>query len=133
LEQQFGASTVEDTSRSSQILPGSLTAARLAKAGRDGIKDLFAGLVAAVVLIGNIVSFGALMFPGELSSGIPIVIWAMLIGSCIGGVWIAASTSLPPLASGIDSPTGAVLVLLSASAGAEVLATAARLTRLFRR
>jgi SulP family sulfate permease len=104
------------------MLPGSLTAARLAKAGRDGIKDLFAGLVAAVVLIGNIVSFGALMFPGELSSGIPIVIWAMLIGSCIGGVWIAASTSLPPLASGIDSPTGAVLVLLSASAGAEVLA-----------
>jgi sulfate permease, SulP family len=122
LEQQFGASAVQVASRSSQMLPGSLTAARLAKAGRNGIKDLFAGLVAAVVVIGNIVSFGALMFPGELSSGIPIVIWAMLIGSCIGGVWIAASTSLPPLASGIDSPTGAVLVLLSASAGAEVLA-----------
>jgi sulfate permease, SulP family len=83
---------------------------------------LVAGLVAAVVLIGNIVSFGALMFPGDLSLGIPIVIWAMLIGSCIGGAWIAVSTSLPPLASGIDSPTGAVLVLLSASAGADVIA-----------
>src|SRR6185312_15654253 len=48
---------------------------------------------------------------------------AMLIGSCIGGGWIAAATSLPPIASGIDSPTGAVLVLLSASPGADVLAT----------
>jgi SulP family sulfate permease len=104
------------------MLSRSLAAAQLAKSGHDGIKDLIAGLVAAVVLIGNIVSFGALMFPGELSSGIPIVIWAMLIGSCIGGGWIAAATSLPPLASGIDSPTGAVLVLLSASAGADVLA-----------
>jgi SulP family sulfate permease len=89
---------------------------------RNGIKDAVAGFVASVVLIGNIVSFGALMFPGELSSGIPVVIWAMLIGSCIGGVVIALTTSLPPLATGIDSPTGAVLVLLSASAGANVLA-----------
>ncbi len=113
---------MRDNARAPRMLSGSLTAAQLAKAGRDGIKDLTAGLVAAVVLIGNIVSFGALMFPGELSSGIPIVIWAMLIGSCIGGAWIAAATSLPPLASGIDSPTGAVLVLLSASAGADVLA-----------
>jgi len=40
----------------------------------------------------------------------------------LGGCWIAAATSLPPIASGIDSPTGAVLVLLSASAGADVLA-----------
>jgi hypothetical protein len=57
------------------------------KTGRDGIKDLIAGLVAAVVLIGNIVSFGALMFPGNLNSGIPIVIWAMLIslGTCRRG------------------------------------------------
>lgn len=44
----------------------------------------------------------------------------MLIGSCIGGVLIALLTSLPPLATGIDSPTGAVLVLLSASAGSNV-------------
>jgi len=62
------------------------------------------------------------MFPGDLSSGIPIAIWAMLIGSCLGGVWIALATSLPPLATGIDSPTGAVLVLLSAATGAGVVA-----------
>jgi sulfate permease, SulP family len=90
--------------------------------GRDGFRDSVAGTVAAVVLIGNIVSFGALMFPGELNAGIPIAVWSMLIGGCICGVWIALTTSLPPLATGIDSPTGTVLVLLSALAGARVVA-----------
>jgi hypothetical protein len=94
-------------------------------AGRDGLRDTIAGLVAAVVLIANIISFGALMFPGNLSAGMPIAIWAMLIGSSIGGVWIALRTSLPPIATGIDSPTGAVLVLLGASVGSGILAAGA--------
>ena len=87
----------------------------------DHLKHAIAGAVASVILIANIISFAALMFPGELSSGVPIVIWAMLIGSCVGGLWIALVTSLPPIASGIDSPTGAVLVLLSAGVGSEIL------------
>src|SRR5689334_17074421 len=91
--------------------------------GRDGIKDTIAGLLASVVLIANIVSFGALMFPGDLGAGIPTAIWAMLVGSSIGGIWIALATSLPPLATGIDSPTGTVLVLLSASAASAVFAS----------
>lgn len=96
---------------------------RLTAKGRDCVKDTIAGLIGSVVLVANIVSFGALMFQGDLSAGIPTAIWAMLIGSCIGGVWIALGTSLPPLATGIDSPTGGVLILLSASAGAGVMAT----------
>ncbi len=91
--------------------------------GREGLRDTVAGTVAAVVLIGNIVSFGALMFPDEFSAGIPIAVWSMLIGGCICGVLIALATSLPPLATGIDSPTGTVLVLLSAFAGARVVAS----------
>ena len=87
---------------------------------RNAIKDGIAGIVASIVLVANIVSFAALMFPGDLGAGIPVAIWGMLIGSCIGGVWIAWATSLPPIATGIDSPTGAFLVLLSASAGAAV-------------
>jgi SulP family sulfate permease len=90
--------------------------------GRVLARDTLAGLVASVALIANIVSFAALMFPGELSAGTSTAVWAMLIGSCIGGAWIAMTTSLPPLATGIDSPTGAVLVLLSAAAGSGVLA-----------
>lgn len=89
---------------------------------RHGVRDAVAGLVASIVLIANIVSFAALMFPGQLGAGIPVAIWAMLVGSCIGGVWIAWATSIPPLASGIDSPTGAVLVLLSATTATAVTA-----------
>jgi SulP family sulfate permease len=93
----------------------------LADAWQTLIKELVSGVIASIVLIANIVSFGALMFSGELSGGIPVVIWAMLIGGCLCGAWIALTTSLPPLATGIDSPTGAVLVLLSATTGAAVL------------
>jgi SulP family sulfate permease len=101
-------------------LDTSAFARRIEVAARNGIKDVIAGVVAAVVLVANIISFGALMFPGTQGAGIPTAIWAMLIGSCIGGVWIASRTSLPPLASGIDSPTGAVLVVLSANIAASV-------------
>jgi SulP family sulfate permease len=117
-----------DTSGANDIGPitrdNSFAAARnrVITVGRDGVRDTIAGLVAAVVLIANIVSFGALMFPGNLNAGMPIAIWAMLIGSSIGGVWIALRTSLPPIATGIDSPTGTVLVLLSASVGAGIQA-----------
>jgi sulfate permease, SulP family len=95
--------------------------ARWIAIGRDGFRDVVAGTIAAVVLIANIISFGALMFPGEFSVGIPIAVWSMPIGGCICGVCIALTTSLPPLATGIDSPTGTVLVLLSALAGARVV------------
>jgi SulP family sulfate permease len=81
------------------------------------------GLLAAIVLIANIVSFGALMFPGAFSAGASTAIWSMLIGGCIGGFWIAVATSLPPLTTGIDSPTGTVLVLLSAAVSTRVVAT----------
>ena len=99
---------------------------------RDLLRDTVAGVLAAVVLIANIVSFSALMFPGTLSAGMPVAIWAMLIGSSIGGVWIALRTSVPPIATGIDSPTGTVLVLLSASVGSSILAGAAVQPRRFR-
>lgn len=90
--------------------------------GGEGLRDTVAGTVAAVVLIANIVSFGALMFPGEFNAGVPIAVWSMLIGGCICGITIALATSLPPIATGIDSPTGTVLVLLSALAGTRIVA-----------
>ena len=37
-------------------------------------------------------------------------------------VWIALRTLIPPISTGIDSPTGTVLVLLSAAAGGRILA-----------
>jgi SulP family sulfate permease len=90
--------------------------------GRLVLRALLAGLVASIVLIVNIVSFAALMFPGALAAGASTAVWAMLIGSGVTGLWVAWRTSLPPMAVGIDSPTGAVLVLLSASCAAAVAA-----------
>jgi SulP family sulfate permease len=113
-------SGVETSALRSESTEGSWS--RWVTVGRDGLRDTVAGIVAAVVLIANIVSFGALMFPGDFSAGIPLAVWSMLIGACICGVWIALTTSLPPIATGIDSPTGTVLVLLSALAGSRIVA-----------
>ena len=107
--------------RAKEGAPGRDGSRLLAMAG-NCVRDATAGLLASVVLIANVVSFGALMFPGDLSAGAPMAIWAMLIGSCIGGVWIALATTIPPLATGMDSPTGVVLVLLSATAASGVAA-----------
>ena len=95
----------------------------LIKGVADLLYDTVAAGPAAVVLIVNIISFAALMFPAPLSEGAPVAIWAMLIGSCVCGVMIAWKTSLPPLATGIDSPTGAVLVLISSTAAQNVVAS----------
>jgi sulfate permease, SulP family len=89
----------------------------------DLFRNVTAGLLASIVLIANIISFSALMFPGQLSEGAPIAIWSMLIGSGIGGIFVAWRTTLPPIASGIDSPTGTVLILLSAAAGSASLSS----------
>ena len=118
-----GTDAIESGSTAVMRDRGAVAMAGRGLRGRAGAfaRDLIAGLVAAVLLIANIVSFGALMFPGELAAGAPVAVWAMLIGSCVGGLWIARATSLPPLATGIDSPTGAVLVLVSAVAASRVL------------
>jgi SulP family sulfate permease len=104
-------------------LPGQLNqeSASLGTRAQGLVKDVIAGLVTSVVLVANIVSFGALMFPGDLSAGTPLVVWGLLVGASLSGVWIAWRTSLAPLATGIDSPTGTVLVLLSATVAPAVL------------
>lgn len=90
---------------------------------RVRVRDAVAGCVASIVLIANIVSFAALMFPGPLAAGAPTAVWAMLVGSAVIGLWVAWTTTLPPLATGIDSPTGAVLALVAAAAAQAVLAS----------
>jgi hypothetical protein len=86
------------------------------------LRDVMAGLVGSIVLMTNIVSFAALMFPGALAAGASTAVWAMLVGSGFCGLWIAWRTSVPPLAVGMDSPTGAALVLLAAGSASAVLA-----------
>ena len=68
----------------------SVTARNSKIVARNLLQDSIAGIIASVVLIANIVSFGALMFPGQLSAGIPAAIWTMLIGSAVGGIVVAS-------------------------------------------
>ncbi len=86
------------------------------------LSDALAGFTSAIILAGNIVAFSALMFPGDMSAGVPVALWAMLAGSFVCGVLIALRTTIPPLATGIDTPTGAVLVVLSSGVTAAVIA-----------
>jgi sulfate permease, SulP family len=114
--------SVADALGTSRLGASRFGASRFGAVAHRAFSDSIAGVIGSVVLIANIVSFGALMFPGQLNGGIPVAIWAMLIGSCVGGIWIALTTSLPPLSTGIDSPTGTVLILLSAMTGGRILA-----------
>lgn len=98
-----------------------LAAAVRSGPARDWVRDALAGAVAAVVLVANVVSFGALMFPGPLAAGAGVAIWAMLVGAGVAGAWVAWKTTLPPLTSSIDSPAGAVMVLLATATGSAVL------------
>ena len=94
---------------------------------RDGIgiaaREGLAGFIGSIVLITDIASFSGLMFPGALAAGAPTAVWAMLIGNGIVGLWVSRKTTLPPLATGIDSPTAAMLVLIAATAGHTVLSS----------
>ena len=44
-------------------------------------RGFIAAVVAAIIIVANIVSFSALMFPGDLGAGVPTAIWAMLVGA----------------------------------------------------
>lgn len=63
---QREAASAHDIGRLMQNRRGRLTGTPgLAAAGRDCLKAATAGVVGSVVLIANIVSFGALMFHGD--------------------------------------------------------------------
>jgi SulP family sulfate permease len=99
-----------------------------ASAGASGervravLGDVFAGLIAAVVVLSYCLSYSALLFPGELKSGIPLALWSMLAGSIVTGAIVAAGTSLPPLSSGPDTPGVAMMSVLGGTVAAKLLA-----------
>lgn len=82
---------------------------------RLAVRDAVAGVTAAMLSAAYAASYSALLFPGALSpSGAPIAMWALLFGASVGGAWIAWRTSLPPIASGLDSSQAATFAALSA-------------------
>ncbi len=80
-----------------------------------------AGLVASLLTLAYCLSFSALLFQGELAGGLPMGLWAFLVGSAVAGLYVALTTSLPPAEAGPDNPAVAVLAALAATVSAPVL------------
>lgn len=92
--------------------------------------DVAAGCIASLVLLAYSISYAAILFQGELQSGVAQCLWALIISAAIVGIWVNLWTTLPPLGMAMDTPTMAVLVIMgstvadqSRSAGASVGAT----------
>jgi SulP family sulfate permease len=84
--------------------------------------NALAGSVASLVTIAYCVSFSALLFQGELKSGLALGLWGLLVGSAIAGIYIPLTTSLPPVEAAPDNPAVAVLSVLAATVSAPILA-----------
>ncbi len=91
------------------------TATRSPAALVNVARDALAGLIAAILVIAFAVSYSALILPGDLGSGVPQLLWSILVGTCIAGAIISALTTLPPLGNGMDIPQTAIMIVLSAT------------------
>ncbi len=91
---------------------------------RNGVRlggNVIAGLVASLLTIAYCLSFSALLFQGDLKAGLALGLWGLLVGSAIAGIYIALTTSLPPVEAGPDNPAVAVLSVLAGTVAAEVV------------
>ena len=84
--------------------------------------NALAGVVASLLTIAYCLSFSALLFQGELGSGLASGLWAFLVGSAIAGLYVSLTTSLPPAEAGPDNPAVAVLSVLAATVAEQVFA-----------
>jgi SulP family sulfate permease len=97
---------------------------------RDAIANLtpnpganaLAGVVASLVTIAYCVSFSALLFQGDLKSGLAMGLWGLFVGSAVAGLYVSLTTSLPPAEAAPDNPAVAVLSVLAATVAGPVLA-----------
>lgn len=83
--------------------------------------NVLAGVVASILTLAYCLSFSALLFQGALAAGLPMGLWALLVGSAVAGLYVSLTTSLPPAEAGPDNPAVAVLAVLAATVSAPVL------------
>lgn len=83
--------------------------------------NALAGLVASLLTLAYCLSFSALLFQGELANGLPMGLWAFLVGSAVAGLYVSLTTSLPPAEAGPDNPAVAVLAVLASTVAGPVL------------
>ncbi len=86
------------------------------------LRDVSSGLISALITIAYCISFGALLFQGELAGGLPLGLSALLAGSAIAGLIVAWTTSLSPASAGPDTPAVAVMSVLAGSVAGRIAA-----------
>lgn len=84
------------------------------------LRDLSSGLISALITIAYCISFGALLFQGELQDGLTLGLSALLAGSAVAGLVVALTTSLTPASAGPDTPAVAVMSVLAASVAGRI-------------
>src|ERR1700719_3684638 len=101
-------------------------AAHFATGGRDLVArsgflagDLVAGLTVSARNVALPVGFTALIFQGDLSDGLAIGLWSLLMSMVVTGVVVGLATSMPPIAAGPDTPVVAVMTLLAATVASD--------------
>lgn len=88
-------------------------------------REAMAGIVASLVTLAQCLSFSALIFSANLSSGFAAGVWAFMLGSALASLLLALTTTLPPALAGPRNPAIPVMSVLAATIAADVLATGA--------
>lgn len=86
------------------------------------LRDLSSGLISALITMAYCISFGALLFQGELQNGLSLGLSALLAGAAIAGLIVALTTSLSPASAGPDTPAVAVMSVLAGSVASRIAA-----------
>jgi len=81
-------------------------------------RDTLSGLVFALVIITYCISFSALIFQGELASGLTLGLSMLLTGTVVTCLIIALTSTLNPAGAGPDTPAVAVMSVLATAIAA---------------
>lgn len=83
------------------------------------LRDGSAGAIASFVTLAHCLSFSALIFAGDLVTGLPMALWGFMISTAVVTLLASLTTTLPPILAGPRNPAVAVMgVLAAAMAGA---------------
>ena len=87
------------------------------------LRDCLSGLVFALVIITYCISFSALIFQGELASGLTLGLSMLLTGTVITCFIIALTSTLSPAGAGPDTPAVAVMSVLATAIATHAAST----------
>ncbi len=81
----------------------------------QAVRASLAGVVASLVTLAHCLSFSALVFAGELASGLPAALWGFMVATAAVTLLSGFTTTLPPMLAGPRNPAVAVMSVLAAT------------------